>query len=200
MPQAAYDQEPEYLIAGGLVFEPLTEPYLKSWGQEWRRKAPFRLDLFPSSIPPLRNGLPESFFSLVLPDPFTIGYQDCRFFSVDNVNGEKNQSSDRYFTRLLRKPQNGYHIFEFSGGDMTKKIVLSQVGKCQRQQNGYCKDMAFENDRRDPAKYNKIEYEKHPCIQYRRWQWPPFWEQASPLSLALNLPPPYGPIPSPPSN
>eukprot|EP01138_Halocafeteria_seosinensis_P014040 gb/GECG01014337.1/.p1 GENE.gb/GECG01014337.1/~~gb/GECG01014337.1/.p1 ORF type:complete len:548 (+),score=67.18 gb/GECG01014337.1/:1-1644(+) len=39
-----YDRKPSYLVCSGLVFTPLSIPYLKSqWGPEWDMKAPIRL-------------------------------------------------------------------------------------------------------------------------------------------------------------
>ena len=46
VPQATYDQEPEYLLVGGLLFQPLTDSYLQSWGNDWKRRAPFRLNYY----------------------------------------------------------------------------------------------------------------------------------------------------------
>src|ERR1041384_491526 len=46
VPAAMFDQEPDYMIVGGLVFQPLTESYLSSWGSDWKRRAPFRLNFY----------------------------------------------------------------------------------------------------------------------------------------------------------
>ena len=40
VPHATYDKQPEYLVVGGLVFQPLTDSYLQSWGNEWKRRSP----------------------------------------------------------------------------------------------------------------------------------------------------------------
>src|SRR5439155_20366771 len=47
----SFEQEPEYLITGGLVFQPLTKNFLRSWGQDWERRAPFRLAYFRNQDP-----------------------------------------------------------------------------------------------------------------------------------------------------
>jgi len=40
VPYAVHDKEPDYVIVGGLIFEPLTDSYLQSWGAEWKRNSP----------------------------------------------------------------------------------------------------------------------------------------------------------------
>ena len=43
VPNQSFDQVPQYVLAGGFVFVPLTNDYLRSWGSDWRQRAPFRL-------------------------------------------------------------------------------------------------------------------------------------------------------------
>ncbi len=54
LPMFVFDKEPEYLVAGGLVFQPLHQPYLRGWGDDWRRRAPFRL-VYASSEGPTKE-------------------------------------------------------------------------------------------------------------------------------------------------
>ena len=125
VPQAIYDREPDYLIFGGLVFEPLTESYLRSWGGDWRRKAPFRLTYFdqekPSAERPARVLL-----SLLLPDPFNLGYQDYRFLPVNKVNG-KVISRLPDLVAAFQQPTNGFHVVEFGPGESVRTVVLDAV-------------------------------------------------------------------------
>ena len=75
VPTASYDRAPEYFILGGLVFQPLTDAYLQSWGAEWKRRAPFRLLHYRSESPsPARPAL--VLLSQVLPDAYNLGYQE----------------------------------------------------------------------------------------------------------------------------
>jgi hypothetical protein len=122
VPEEVFDQAPEYLVAGGLVFEPLSEPFLRSWGAEWKRKAPFRLTYFdqekPSEERPARVLL-----TIVLPDPFNLGYQDYRFLPVDKVNG-KIISRMPDLVAAFQQPQNGYHHLEFGPGESVRTMIL----------------------------------------------------------------------------
>ena len=56
VPDRVFDRSPEYLVAGGLVFQPLTTDYLRSWGEEWRRTAPFRLRYYLRQSPAPNDG------------------------------------------------------------------------------------------------------------------------------------------------
>jgi hypothetical protein len=122
IPDKVFDQPPEYLIAGGFVFQPLTVPYLESWGGDWQRRAPFRLAYLKQAIPTEKQ---EALvvLSVVLPDPFNLGYQSIRGLLVREINGRK-------IVRLpdieaaLQEQRDGFHIIEFARGDSPSKIVV----------------------------------------------------------------------------
>ena len=122
VPEAPFDQEPEYLIAGGFVFQPLTKDFLRSWGQDWERRAPFRLAYFRNQDPtPERPAI--VILSQVMPDLYNIGYQESRQLVIEKVNGQKiNYLAD--LQQALKMPVNGFHIFEFMKGDTLQRIVL----------------------------------------------------------------------------
>jgi len=122
VPEAPFEQEPEYLIAGGLVFQPLTKNFLRSWGQDWERRAPFRLAYFRNQDPtPERPAI--IILSQVMPDLYNIGYQDSRQIVLEKLNGQKvNYLAD--LQQALKRPMNGFHIFEFMKGDTLQRIVL----------------------------------------------------------------------------
>ena len=123
VPAATYDRDPEYLILGGLVFQPLTDPYLQSWGNEWRRRSPFRLNYYHNEQPTKeRSAL--VLMSQVLPDPYNIGYQDQRWLVVDKVNGQRiSRLSD--LREALSKPLKGFHIIDLVQSDSLRRIVLA---------------------------------------------------------------------------
>ncbi len=126
VPEEIFDREPEYLVAGGLVFQPLTEPYLRSWGGDWRRKAPFRLSYYTQDKPTARRPS-RILLSLVLPDPYNLGYQDYRFLVVDQVNGQPvSKLSD--VQSALAKPSGGYDVIQFARGEAVRRMVLDAEG------------------------------------------------------------------------
>jgi len=122
VPEQAFDHEPEYMIVGGLVFQPLNKPYLKSFGSDWRKSAPFRLSYFDREDPtPARPSLVV--LSVVLPDAYNIGYQDLRALVVDRVNGRKiSKLAD--LKKALEHPAGGYHVIEFIRSDSLRRIML----------------------------------------------------------------------------
>ncbi len=120
--EQTFDRAPEFLIAGGLVFQPLNIPLLRGFGEDWKRRAPFRLVHYAGEAPTAeRSGLVA--LSSVLPDPYVIGYQDARLLIVDTVNGQKiSRLAD--VQAALKKPQEGFHTVEFMRGDSLRRIVV----------------------------------------------------------------------------
>jgi hypothetical protein len=129
VPDAVFDQAPEYLIVGGLVFQPLTDPYLRGWGRDWRRQAPFRLYYY-NEQPATEERPALVLLSLVLPDPYNIGYQDLRGLVVDKVNGRR-ISRVAEIRDALKTPVDGFHIVEFMKGDSLQRLVLA-AGEAER--------------------------------------------------------------------
>ncbi|MBI4661241.1 MAG: hypothetical protein HY735_20655 [Verrucomicrobia bacterium] len=123
VPDATYDQEPEYLIVGGLVFQPLNDPFLKGWGPEWKRRSPFRLYYYNEQEPtPERPSL--VLLTQVLPDIYNLGYQELRYLVLDQVNGQK-IAKLQDLKAALQKPINGFHEILFARSDSLRRMVLS---------------------------------------------------------------------------
>ena len=122
VPEAPFDSAPQYLIAGGLVFQPMTKNYLRSWGQDWERRAPFRFAHFRNEDPtPDRPAI--VILSQVLPDVYNIGYQDSRQLVLERVNDRKiSYLSD--LREALLQPKGGFHVLELMKGDTLQRMVL----------------------------------------------------------------------------
>jgi hypothetical protein len=122
VPDAVFDQDPEYLIVGGLVFQPLTETFLQSWGSDWKRRSPFRLFYYTTDHPSQER--PSLvLLSQVLPDVYNLGYQDLRLLVLDNVNGKKiKRLAD--VPEALKSPVDGFHTLQFVQSDSTRRMVL----------------------------------------------------------------------------
>jgi len=123
VPAAIYDREPEYVILGGLVFQPLTCAFLQIWGSDWKQQAPFRLNYFNEQSPSTER--PSLvLLSQVLPDDYNIGYQEQHGLVLEKVNG-------RPIRRLVelreafQKPRDGFHVIEFAAGDALQRIVVA---------------------------------------------------------------------------
>jgi hypothetical protein len=129
VPLGVYDQPPDYLIVGGLVFQPLTVPYLQRWGNDWQRNAPFRFNYYREDEA-TKEKPSLVILSQVLPDRFNIGYQEYRGYVVDKVN-------DRRITTLadlseaLKQPKGEFHVIDFAPNESLQRIVLA-AGETER--------------------------------------------------------------------
>ena len=144
VPLNVFDQDPEYLVFGGLVFQPLTVPYLQSWGADWNRKAPFRL-----SYATREDATPEKpsyvILSMVLPDPYNIGYQEVRYLIVEKLNG-KQVSTLHDVIIAAQSPSDGFHILEFREGDSLRRMVLD-AGQIEDATSRVLERYGIEKDR-----------------------------------------------------
>jgi hypothetical protein len=122
VPSELFDQDPEYVLAGGLVFVPLSQPFLRSWGPNWRQHAPFRLSYYENDkVTPERPQ--RVVLSEVLPYPSNIGYEGVRNTVVDEVNGMKIKRLADIVT-ALKSPVGGFNIFKFETGETVREVVL----------------------------------------------------------------------------
>merc|ERR1712226_967447 len=83
-----YDSPCPYFLYGGILFLPLTQPYLEIWGQDWRGSAPRQLVALLNKwreVP----GEQAVILSLVYPSRETQGYADYVERRVLSVNDEK---------------------------------------------------------------------------------------------------------------
>jgi hypothetical protein len=122
LPEQLFDKDPEYVLAGGFVFVPLSEPYLRSWGPTWRQQAPFRLAYYEmDKVTPKRPQ--RVVLSQVLPYPANIGYESLRNTVIDEVNGIKIKRISDIVT-ALKSPVNGFDVFKFASGEPVQQAVL----------------------------------------------------------------------------
>jgi Trypsin-like serine proteases, typically periplasmic, contain C-terminal PDZ domain len=123
MPREVFDGPPKYLVAGGLVFQPLTQPFLRGWGDEWRKYAPYRLQYYQYGEPRDKR---RSLVVLtgVLPDPINLGYQDAVMLVVDKVNGRVVATLADLAEALETPAEGGVHRVEFMPGRNLQRLVL----------------------------------------------------------------------------
>ncbi|MBL9135792.1 MAG: hypothetical protein JNK85_07990 [Verrucomicrobiales bacterium] len=122
LPMFVFDKEPEYLVAGGLVFQPLHQQYLRGWGDDWRRRAPFRL-VYATSEGPTKERPTVVILSQVLPDPINVGYQEVRNLVLEAVNGRTVRNL-KDLQEALKSPKDGVHVIEFFRGDNLRRLLL----------------------------------------------------------------------------
>lgn len=123
VPDQVFNEEPEYVLLGGLLFQPLSGPYLRSWGaNDWQRRAPFRLTYL--SRKKATPDLPSAVvLSSILPDKFNLGYQDARYLILESMNGHKVRNL-RDIVEARKHPKDGFHEIVFQKGDSLSRIIL----------------------------------------------------------------------------
>ena len=122
IPEQSFDQAPQYVLAGGFVFVPLTEAYLRSWGPDWRQRAPFRLVYYGTGK--VRPDRPERVVvSQVLPNEINVGYESLRDAVVDEINGVRIKRISDIVT-ALKSPVDGFDVFKFESDDAISQAVL----------------------------------------------------------------------------
>ncbi|MEW5848285.1 MAG: hypothetical protein AB2A00_05695 [Myxococcota bacterium] len=120
----SYDEQPQYAIHGGLVFQDLSVPYLSTHG-DWRRRGPLRLVIAQE----LEGSFPTEehprvvLMTHVLPDQANLGYQDYRDLIVTQINGMPVRTLDDV-NAAFAKPRNGFHVVEFQPGQTVRRVVL----------------------------------------------------------------------------
>jgi len=128
LPEVAYDQEqvpdslvdsdPEYVVSGGLLFMPVTGPYLATFGNN----RPFMMDYYSNEdVEPEREGLVV--LAAVLPDPFTLGYDAVGGSLVDTVNGREIGTLED-LVEALEDPPDGFHEIRFFPEYPVSQVIL----------------------------------------------------------------------------
>jgi len=79
---------PRYFVFGGLVFQPLTESYLRSWGRDWRYVAPDHLKSWYNAGEPCEDLREVVILNRVLADKVNVGYQQYENLIVTEENGQ----------------------------------------------------------------------------------------------------------------
>jgi hypothetical protein len=118
VPDHLYDQAPEYLIAGGLLFQPITGPYLSIYGKH----KPLLLNYYSYYADlPERKGL--VILSSVIPDNYNHGYEGVRQLIVDRINGQTIHTLEDV-AEALAHPEDEFQRIEFMPDQGYKHLVL----------------------------------------------------------------------------
>ncbi|ERN20200.1 protease Do-like 10, mitochondrial [Amborella trichopoda] len=87
VPVHEYEKLPSYYIFAGLVFVPLTQPYLHEYGEDWYNTSPRRLCERALRELPEKVGEQLVILSQVLMDEINVGYERLAELQVKKVNG-----------------------------------------------------------------------------------------------------------------
>ena len=89
VPHEQYDVMPTYYILGGMLFEPVTLNYLKTWGKKWIFSAPDDLTHYYLNGKRTEDRKEVIVLVEVLADEINVGYHDLDNRVVSYVNGKK---------------------------------------------------------------------------------------------------------------
>ena len=109
-----FDRGPKFSIIGGLVFQELSVPFLKLFGNDWRNRAPIKL-LMAHANPEMyekRGNKKLVMMTRTIPTPATLGYERLSTLIVTKINGIPiNDIKD--VNTASKKPIDGQHRIEF---------------------------------------------------------------------------------------
>ncbi|MFT5465834.1 MAG: hypothetical protein ACI8UO_000930 [Verrucomicrobiales bacterium] len=110
-----FDRGPRFLIFGGVIFQELTLPYLKAWGDQWATRAPFRLVHAHAHQDVYEDEGREKLviLSAVIRTPTTLGYEQLNNLILTQVNGRE-INTIRDLKEALNHPTDGIHKIEFN--------------------------------------------------------------------------------------
>jgi S1-C subfamily serine protease len=100
VPRSQYDRAPTYYIRSGIVFQPLSLDYLRTWGRHWWERAPteFMHRYYASHRTPERQEVVV--LNQILADEINVGYQHLSNTSVVEVNGKEPRNM-KHFVELV---------------------------------------------------------------------------------------------------
>jgi len=148
VPRERYDVRPTYYIYGGLIFVPLTQNYLMSWGEDWYSNAPRHLVALYQQGRPTAEGQQVVVLSKSLPAEANSGYHDVNDLHIIKVNGFKIHNLRELIRIVESKSASPFVVFESRQG---LKIVLEQK-KAEREQAKILKIYSVPADRSEDLK------------------------------------------------
>lgn len=119
VPNHLFDQAPNYLLKGGLLFQELSRPMLEGFGEDWQSRAPLNLlDAYenPQKYEDSVNRI--IFLSGVIPTPATIGYERLRNLIVHKVNGKEIKDM-KTLIAAFEGNTGELHSIEFAGENLS---------------------------------------------------------------------------------
>lgn len=130
VPTYTFGRAPDYLVKGGFIFQELTLPLLRSFGDEWTSRAPLNLlDVYENPEKYEADNRRIVFLSAVIPTPATVGYEPLRNLIVRKANGTAIRDL-KSLAAAFRANKNPLHSIQFDQDDFTihlDEAVSSQV-------------------------------------------------------------------------
>jgi hypothetical protein len=128
VPFQEYDQQPEYIVIGGFVFQKLTREYLAEFGPNLAGQTPTHLYHYYRALAfkPTDERKSIVVLSQVLPTPTNVGYTGLGEFVVSEFNGMAIGSVADIVKACHLNPESPYHVVEFEMDAPT--VVIPRAG------------------------------------------------------------------------
>jgi len=119
VPNYRFEQPPNFLIKGGMIYQELSRPLLEAFGREWQARAPLNLlDAFENPEKYEDDVRRIVFLSGTIPSQATIGYERLRNLIVRRVNG-RDILDIATLIEAFENPEGPLHSIEFAEEDFT---------------------------------------------------------------------------------
>ncbi|EXC25314.1 Protease Do-like 10 [Morus notabilis] len=151
VPAHQFDRLPSYYIFAGLVFVPLTQPYLHEYGEDWYNTAPRSLCQRALRELPKKPGEQLVILSQVLMDDVNAGYERLAELQVKKVNGLEIENL-KHLCQLVENNTEDNVRFDLDDERVialnynSAKIATSKILKWHRIPSAMSKDLADEKN------------------------------------------------------
>jgi len=129
-----YEKLPRYCIVGGIIFQPLSKEYLKTWNKWWHTADRRLLYYYACHISD--NLYPERkefiLINRVLPDRANTYLSEVHDRVVDSINNVKITTLNDV-AEAVRKPVNGYHVIRVDGTSCPLILKVSEIEEADRR-------------------------------------------------------------------
>ena len=134
VPFHEYDQQPEYVIIGGFVFQKLTREYLLEFGKNLAGQAPTHLYHYyrDQAFKPTDERESVVVLSHVLPTPTNLGYTGLSELVVKSFNGRAVGSVADIVEAAEQAPAGPHHVVEFEMNAPTVVIPRARLSDVDR--------------------------------------------------------------------
>lgn len=141
-----YDRKPEYFIFGGLIFQPLSREYLRTWSSDWWNRADKRLlyyyNYYYADKLYLEKPVPIV-LSRVLPAPVNRYYTGLSNMVVKKING-KEITNLADAVDSLEGNEGEHHAIEFEG---SYAPCILDTGRVAAENPGILEEYGISSDR-----------------------------------------------------
>ncbi len=135
IPFHQYNQRPEYMILGGLMFQTLTRPYINVWGEdESSRVSPYLYQYYKKmAFNPTKDRKEIVILSYVIPAQINLGYHKLRQVVLKSINGMSIRSLDDLPKAISLNKESDFITFEFENDNPVIVLPREQLSQADNE-------------------------------------------------------------------